>query len=161
MNQRDGFPSRIGEVLDRVFEKLGVDKKIKEEKALRLWKEVVGERINKHTHPFSVKKGILFVKVDNSGWLAQLTYLKEGIISKINQREGKKVIKDIYFRLGKVRKVKRRKIRDGSAGKEMKLKEDELEKIREDLEGIKDDSLREVIQRVLIKDKSLKKGQKG
>jgi hypothetical protein len=161
MNHRDGFPSQIGEVLDRVFKKFGLDKKIKEERALRLWKEVVGEKINEHTYPFSVKKGILFVKVDNSGWLSQLTYLKEKIISEINRSEERKVIKDIYFRLGRIRKVKRWRKRDRLAEKEVKLEKDELEKIRGDLGRIKDSSLRGVMERVRIKDKKLKKNWKG
>jgi len=157
MNQRNSFPSQIGEVLDRVFEKFGLDKKIKEERALGLWREVVGKKISEHTHPFSIKKGTLFVRVDNSGWLAQLTYLKEKIISEINRREGREIIKDIYFRLGKIEKVKRRRRRSELAERGAKLEEDELEKIRGGLERIKDSSLRGVMERVLIKDKSLKK----
>lgn len=100
MTQRNGFPSRIDEVLERTFKKLGISKKMKEQRTLKLWKEVVGERISQHTHPFRIRKGVLFVKVDSSAWLAQLGYLKEDIIYKLNRKGGTGVIKDIYFRLG-------------------------------------------------------------
>ncbi len=97
--KRDGFPSRVGEILERTFEKLGIAKKMKEQRILKLWRKAVGERISQHTHPFLIRKGVLFVRVDSSVWLAQLNYLKEDIIYKLN-REEEGVIRDIYFRLG-------------------------------------------------------------
>jgi len=102
--KRDGFPSPVDEVLRRVFRRRGISKKMKEMRVLGLWKEIVGKKIDRHTHPFSVKKGRLFVRVDNSGWLVQLTYLKDKIIAEFNKKEGGKPIKDIYFRLGEIKK---------------------------------------------------------
>ncbi|MFQ6066569.1 MAG: DUF721 domain-containing protein [bacterium] len=108
--RRNGFPSPVGEILERVFNKLNIDKKLKEMKALKLWEEVTGEKISRHTLPLFVRKGNLFVRVDSSGWLTQLTYLKHEIISRLNQRLGESSIKNIYFRLGEIKKEKKGKI---------------------------------------------------
>jgi len=150
-------PSCVDEILERVFTQLGIDKKLRELKVLRDWKEVVGKKIEKHTYPLRVKKGNLFVVVDNSGWLAQITYFKEKIISEINQRQGRKVIKDIYLRLGK---ISRRNIRGPAKNwrmKRMKLEGRELEKIKNKLNKVEDRTLRRILNRILVKDKKLKK----
>ncbi len=155
--KRDNFPSSVDEVLERVFTQFGINTKLRELKALRDWKEVVGENIKKHTHPLRVRKGNLFIVVDNSGWLAQITYFKKKIISELNQKQGKEVIKDIYLRLGKV------KHRDtpGSANnwriRRIKLEDWELREIENKLNKIEDEALRRILNRILVKDKKLKK----
>lgn len=153
---RDSFPSPVGEVLERVFSRLGVDTKIRELQVLRAWSEIVGRHLNKHSKPVSIRKGNLFVKVDSSAWLAQITYFKEKIISEINRREGREVVKDIYLRVGKVssphthyRRKRTRLIKTRLTRKDQKWIEEVLAKV-------KDESLRRTIQRVLIKDRQLK-----
>jgi len=155
--KRDNFPSCVDEVLERVFTRLGLNKKLRELKALKDWKEVVGKKIEEHTYPLRVRKGNLFIVVDSSGWLAQITYFKEKIISELNQRQGKEVIKDIYLRLGK---VKNRNIRGPVKNwriRRVKLREEELEEIKNKLKKIKDKPLHQILNRILVKDKKLKK----
>ncbi|MFQ5834406.1 MAG: DciA family protein [bacterium] len=153
--KRNSFPSPVGEVLERVFNKLSLDKKLKEVKALKLWEEVTGEKISRHSFPLFVRKGNLFVRVDSSGWLTQLTYLKNEIISRLNQRLAGESIKNIYFRLGEVKKerkgkTKAPKIRIG-------LEKEELAKIKERVKGVKNKSIQLVLSRILIKDRKTKK----
>ena len=152
--ERDNFPSPISKILERVFKKLSLKQKIEELKVLNSWREVVGEKIYKHSRPLSIKKGLVFVKVDNSGWLAELTYLKEKIISEFNKREGEEIIKDIYFRLGNIKN--KRKFYSASS-KMVKLSREEEEKINSSLNKIKNNSLRGVLKRILEKDAKLKK----
>ncbi|MEA1963702.1 MAG: DUF721 domain-containing protein [Candidatus Aerophobetes bacterium] len=154
--KRDNFPSSIKDIVNQLFKEIGIEKKIKGEKALRMWKEVVGETIDRHTYPVSIKKGNLFVKVDNSGWLAALTYLKEKIISEFNQRQGEDLIKDVYFKLGVVKKRRGRK-KNFLRTRGVKLDKDELNRIEGSLKKIKSYSFYRVIRRVLIKDRKLKK----
>lgn len=155
--KRDSFPSPVSEVLGRIFSRRGIGKKMKEMSVLKLWKEVVGKEIDKHTHPFSVKKGKLFVQVDNSGWLVQLTYLKDKIMAEFNEKEGSKLINDIYFRLGEIKKPGEGKAKKPLPTKRVKLERAELDEIERSLKGVKDKALRQILGRVLIKDKKLKK----
>jgi len=153
--KRSSFPSSVGEVLERLFNKLSIDKKLKEVNALKLWEEVTGEKISQHSLPLFVRKGNLFVRVDSSGWLTQLTYLKLEIISELNERLGRESIKNIYFRLGEVKKKRKGKIK--AAKVRIDLEKEELARIKERLKGIKNKSFQPVLSRILIKDKKIKK----
>jgi len=153
--KRNSFPSSVGEVLERLFNKLSIDKKLKEVNALKLWEEVTGEKISQHSLPLFVRKGNLFVRVDSSGWLTQLTYLKREIISELNERLGGESIKNIYFRLGEVKKKRKRETK--AAKVKIDLEKEELARIKEKLEGVKNKSLQPVLSRIFIKDKKIKK----
>ncbi len=155
--KRDSFPSSVGEVLGRVFNRRGISKKMKEMSILGLWKEVVGKKIDTHTCPFWLTKGKLFVRVDNSGWLVQLTYLKDKIIAEFNKKETDKPIKDIYFRIGEIKNSTKGKSKKSLIAKRVKLEKTELDEIERNLRGIKDKTLCQIIERILIKDKKLKK----
>jgi len=153
--KRNSFPSSVGEVLEKLFNKLSIDKKLKEVNALKLWEEVTGEKISQHSLPLFVRKGNLFVRVDNSGWLTQLTYLKHEIISELNKRLGGESIKNIYFRLGEVKKRKKGEIK--AAQVRIDLEKEELARIKEKLKGVKNKSFQPVLSRILIKDRQIKK----
>ena len=61
------------------------------------WEEVVGVKIAAVAVPVRNKKGVLFVKVEDSIWRFELTRSKDEIIKKINEHLNKKIIKDIVF----------------------------------------------------------------
>jgi len=61
------------------------------------WEAVVGEKIGKVAVPVKNKKGVLFVKVEDSVWRFELTRRKEELITKINDNSSKNKIKDIVF----------------------------------------------------------------
>jgi predicted nucleic acid-binding Zn ribbon protein len=61
------------------------------------WEEVVGAKIAKVAVPVKNKKGVLFVKVEDSIWRFELTRSKEEIIKKVNEHLNKNVLKDIVF----------------------------------------------------------------
>ncbi len=87
----------------------------------------------------------------------QLSYLKNKIISEFNKRQGQKLVKDIYFRLGEIKKSKKEEGKSVLKEKKLKLEKPELDRIKKDLRGVKDRALHQVLRRILIKDKNLKK----
>jgi len=89
---------KIGGVLKKVLLNLGIEGKVKEGRVFRVWDKGVGKKIATHTHLLKIKKGRLFVKVSDSSWLQELSFLKEKIIKKINKKMGEEVVKDIFFR---------------------------------------------------------------
>jgi hypothetical protein len=157
--KRDAFPSRVGSVLERVFKNLGIDKKMRELKALSQWREVVGEKINLHTRPLAIRKRNLFVLVDNSSWLAQLSYIKHKIISEFDRRYGEGVVENIYFRLGEVKKAKSGKTPALIKERKTRLPKREVQKIEGILKMVKDTSLSRVLRRILIKERGSSKGR--
>lgn len=93
-------PEQAGKILDRLTVKMGIASRLESEKAVVLWGEAVGKNIARRAKAVSVRNRILFVIVQNSAWLQELSLLKEGIIEKINSLVGKDVVKDIVFRIG-------------------------------------------------------------
>ena len=66
-------------------------------KAINLWPKVAGKEISKVTEATYLKKGVMFIKTENSSWRNELMFQKEEIIKKINALLKKKTIKDIKF----------------------------------------------------------------
>jgi len=64
----------------------------------RIWRHVIGKNIERHTRPVALKNGVLFVEVEDSVWLYQLTFLKDKIIADLNKYAGEALISDIMFR---------------------------------------------------------------
>jgi predicted nucleic acid-binding Zn ribbon protein len=77
--------------------KSGLEKGVKQNTALLLWDEVVGKNIAENTNPEKVEHGTLLVTVENSSWRQELVFKKKEIIDKLNNKIGKKTIKDIRF----------------------------------------------------------------
>jgi predicted nucleic acid-binding Zn ribbon protein len=93
-------PEKAGRILQRLTTKMGIAARLETEKAVVLWEEAVGKGIARRSRAVSVRNQILFVIVQNSAWLQELSLLKEGIIDKLNSLVGKEVVKDIVFRIG-------------------------------------------------------------
>ena len=80
-----------------MLRKFGIDNAIAQNKALNSWKEIVGDTVAKNTEPDRVEHGVIIVKVSSPTWRQELYFQKKEIIQKINNKIGKKVIRDIRF----------------------------------------------------------------
>ena len=75
----------------------GVEKALKQESAVFLWGEIVGQTVSSVTRVKKVDKGVLTVKTEASTWRQELHMQKKEIIDKINNKIGSKTIKEIRF----------------------------------------------------------------
>ena len=64
----------------------------------RIWRQIIGKNIERRTMPVALKNGVLFVEVEDSVWLYQLTLLKDKIIDDFNSHAAESLINDIMFR---------------------------------------------------------------
>lgn len=83
--------------MDDFMEYIGLSSKMHELKILNLWDECVGESISRFSNPVELKKHKLFVKAENAAWRYELSLKKTDIINKLNERLGKKLIREIVF----------------------------------------------------------------
>lgn len=90
----------IGNLLSHMTGRMGNGHRLKEEMALLLWEQVVGDSISRHTSPLRVISGIMTVAVDSSVWLQELALQREEIRKRLNARIGDDVVKDIKFCTG-------------------------------------------------------------
>jgi len=75
----------------------GLKKGVKQNTAIAIWDEVVGERVSKNTEPVSVEHGVITVSVSNPTWRQELLFKHQDIIQELNNRLGKNTIKEIRF----------------------------------------------------------------
>jgi len=71
--------------------------KLNETKVLHSWEKVVGTMVAKHTLNLSIRKKVLFVKVDSAALRSELLFSKEKIISALNQEVTVSVVEEIVF----------------------------------------------------------------
>lgn len=93
----------IGDVLKETLKKLISPSRPSEEGVLILWSAAAGADAAKHSKPITIKKSELLVNVDGSSWLYELTLRKKAILKGLEGKFGKKVIKNIRFRIGEIK----------------------------------------------------------
>lgn len=93
----------MGNVLEKVLKKLGLERRAREARIAQEWGRIVGEKIARHSAPVGVRGRTLIVNVDSSVWLAELRqFFKEKMLEQIHRELGEKRIRDIRFRIGEV-----------------------------------------------------------
>jgi len=95
--------SSIEDVVKGVIKDLTTRSGPSEEEVACLWKLAVGEAAAKHSKPVSLKKSLLTVNVDDSGWLYELSTQKKSIIKKLEDKFKGKKFKEIRFRIGEIK----------------------------------------------------------
>jgi predicted nucleic acid-binding Zn ribbon protein len=88
----------IQAAIQNFLKKSGLNSGVEQQKALKLWGEIVGDSISKNTEPVSVKNGTLVIKTTNPVWKQELQIQKAEIIKKLNYRLKKNIIKEIRFK---------------------------------------------------------------
>ena len=88
---------QLKDALNRFFENQEIKEKVENNNIFAIWRDIVGEKIEKVTEIEKFKNNILFVKVENSAWRSELSFQKEDFKNKILQRLPKMKIKDIKF----------------------------------------------------------------
>jgi len=90
-------PEHIGAILETLYKQLGLTDGIKQQQALNSWSVVVGKTMANATSPVRIEHGRLFVQVENPVWRQEIIFYKQKIITKLNKKIGKDIIKDIIF----------------------------------------------------------------
>ena len=90
----------VGEVLATLARRYGLQSKLFESNLTERWPEVAGETIAAHTRPDGIRFKRLYLLVENSVWLQQLTFFKPSLLEKVNAAAGKPLVTDIVLRVG-------------------------------------------------------------
>ena len=84
-----------GDAIRQLVDSLGLAKKLREQRVLSLWEEIVGEDIAAVTQVEGFRWGQLSVSVQNPTWRHWLTFQCETIRQNLNREVGDEVIKTI------------------------------------------------------------------
>lgn len=88
----------LGEAIEKLLKVYKIEKPVRQNEALYYWSEIVGENIARHTTAEKVDYGKLYVRVDSPVWRNELSFQKEEILKKINERLKNAHLKEIVLR---------------------------------------------------------------
>ncbi len=90
----------LSSVLGDVLKSWKLDENLQAEEVTAVWKEITGEFVGKNSAPDKLKRGVLTVRVSQPAIHHTLTMKKKDILTRLQDRFGKTVIKDVKFRIG-------------------------------------------------------------
>ncbi len=96
---KDDWKPVAGEI-EKVVEKLGLGKRVREEEILHAWQEIVGPFVAQHSAPHRLVEGVLHIRVLQPSMLYELDRtLRPEVLKKLKQRFGR-TVRDVKFRVG-------------------------------------------------------------
>lgn len=149
-------PSGISPILKRMSHELGLEKEMGLYRLKQAWPKLVGDTIAAHTAPQKMKFKTLTLLVDSPVWMHELTFLKTALIEKINGSLGAGTIQTLLLKVGTLPVQKA--LKSKRSRREYKsLTDEDRDFIAEQLSGVLDLQLKEVIQRAMARHLSSKK----
>lgn len=93
--------TRLGDVLDAALARLPVADELVHYPIWSEWTTLVGTAVARHARPKRLRRGVLVVDVDGPEWMHQLRYLKRDLCQRLNDRLGKRVVRDLFLVLAR------------------------------------------------------------
>jgi len=90
-----------GSFLPHLLKDLRIESRQAEAEIVKVWNDLIDPTIVAHAQPVGLRKGTLFVTVDNSVWLAEIVrYRRKEILDRLQHSFGRDTIVRISFRIG-------------------------------------------------------------
>lgn len=96
---KDAAP--LKKLLRKVIAKIKKNKRLSAEAVADAWKAAAGEKAALHSRPVRLRRSVLTVHVDTSGWLYELTLRRREIAAELETPLETK-IKEIRLRIGDI-----------------------------------------------------------
>jgi len=157
MNKKDDL-TKLQTILDGVFEKMDRAPQREQLRIWDIWEEAVGPRIAERAQPETLRNSVLVVAVSSSVWMQELSFLKQKILDRLQQKLAPGTIKDIRFKLGAMQRD-----RAGGYGSAPppELSAEEQEMIARQTASIQDPELRESLRDLFTAGRRQKKKREG
>lgn len=139
----------MGGILDQLFGRWNLTRKLSEQGVFAVWDTCVGEAVAAHAQPESIHQGRLLVTVSDPAWSHQLQFLKDDLKKKLNRQLGRAVVNELRFRIGAV-KPQAPPSPAPASPRPVLLEAKVLNAIDEAVAPIKDEELREMVRRYLM-----------
>lgn len=91
-------PQALGDVLDEVIERLGIQTQIDKARVVEAWAALAGPQVNSVTDTAWVKRRTLYVKITSAAWRQELHLRRQEWRRRLNKRLGEGLIDEIVFR---------------------------------------------------------------
>lgn len=87
----------LGQIIRKVLKDRGWENAVDLNRAIAVWAEVVGDRVARNCRAVEIKKNILYVRAKNAAWKSEVSFLKDEILSALNENIKSTQLKDIRF----------------------------------------------------------------
>ena len=102
LRQRKKKSLSVADLVDEIESGYGIARQIREHKLVTGWHEIVGERVAARASPDGLSRGVLSVRVSNSAWMHELSFLREAIVQKANEVcGGGSIVRSVRLHLGR------------------------------------------------------------
>jgi hypothetical protein len=145
MEGRKTKPSPLGEILKIHCSRMGLSRRMNEQRLLGAWAEAVGEGVAERTQPMRIENGVLFLKVTNSVWMQQLQFMKELIIKKLHEKTGIDWVQDLRFYMGEVGDLVQGEERQSVKRDLPPPSESDMENIARQVSGVRDPEMKKIL----------------
>ncbi len=159
MVRRAAKLQRIGDILSRALKKRHVPFQPGDRRLIDAWEAAVGQQIAAQSRPERIRRDTLVVTVRNSIWMQQLHFLKTELISKVNASPAGFSIKDIRFSIGQFPLSPGKGNEKTTPPPAGQLKQRDKKMVESCLALLKDDDLKEIIKRVMVKEITFRRGR--
>jgi hypothetical protein len=142
---RDGQERLVAAMLPNLIHDSGWEIQLDLHSVFPYWREIADEDTAAHAEPLKIITGILWVEVENSGWMQQLQYRKPFLLKSINAFLKKSRIRDIRYVLpeGKEQELEK----TGKMVRFVAPSAAEVRKFERQIESIADTASREALMR--------------
>ena len=138
-------PSALGDILRIQCSRMGLNRRMKEQRLLGAWAEAVGKGVAERTQPMRIEKGVLFLKVTNSVWMQQLQFMKELIVKKLHEKTGMDLVQDLRFYIGEVENAVKEEGRQSPKRDLPTLSESDRENIARHVSRVRDPEMKKML----------------
>ena len=110
-NRRYKAPEPIGAAMQPILDRLDREGHFAIVRLAKAWPEIVGETIARRTEIVSLKFHTAVVKVSGAMWIQELNLMKSQILSRVTERLGDDVVRELRFVQGRLSRRERTKLR--------------------------------------------------
>lgn len=112
---REPQPARVS--LERLATGLGLGDVDALQACFAAWDEAVGDTVARHVRPWSLRSGVLTVRVDHPSWATQLQFLAPTLLEALRAAAGRPVAERIEVKVGRpVPPDQPRRLQSGGSG---------------------------------------------
>jgi hypothetical protein len=99
MAKRKSNESPVSDLIDLMMSQYGLSEGYKEYQLIQAWSEVAGVMVANRTSSIRIQHGIYYVTIDSPALRSELSFLRAGLLQRLNEIAGSRFpIKDIVFR---------------------------------------------------------------
>ena len=96
--KRNSNEMPIKDAIDRLLQVYKLDAKMVELDAVKCWEEMMGPAVARRTREIFISNKVLYLKLDSAPLKEELLMGKGLLIQRMNERMGKEVITDVFFK---------------------------------------------------------------